>query len=170
MYESTRDNIVSNFYNKNFNDCIEVCKAFVEELNKHTDIDEDIKFNYWFAYQYLGKSYRMLNKADETIENTEKSMQYYVHEAFLIENYWLLGVAYDDIGNVEKALYYYNLCIDYYARNNRLQYLASVLKNKATLLKDVELVKKAIEIFKQVNAPEETINELYEFIAECERG
>lgn len=170
MYEPTRDNIVSNYYNNNLTNCIEICKSFIEELNKHTNIDDTTKYNYWFGYQYLGKCYRRLNKADETIENIEKSMQYYVHESFLIENNWLLGVAYYDIGNVEKALYYYNICIDYYAKNNMLQYLASMLKNKAILLKDVEIVKEAIEIFRQVNAPAKTINELYEFISECERG
>ncbi len=167
MYESTRDNIVSNYYNNNFTDCIEICKSFIEELNKHTDIDDTIKYNYWFAYQYLGKCYRRLNKADETIENIEKSMQYYVHESYLIENNWLLGIVYKDIGNVEKALYYYNICIGYYATNNIPRHLASMLKNKAMLLKDVELAKNSIELFKQTNAPAKTIDELYEFISEC---
>lgn len=181
-----RNKIRELYDNRDYKDCIIKCDEFLNILNKET---YDTRYFYWFCYNMKGSSYLYYNKEKNNIILAIKNMKLatlFATKPFKIISYdivdnniayintiWMLSRCLENT-NIKEALHYYNLCEKYYEylykqdKNNKeiaILY-ADVLNNTARLVYDETIIKKAIEIYIDVNAEINIIDNAYDSMLE----
>lgn len=119
-------------------------------INK-TNISALEKHYLWHCYIKLAICNRREDKYKEAIKLAEKALSYCTNESEEHECYWIIGICYKYLNKFSKALYYYDKCIFFYSRIENNIKLVKILKCKALMLHDEQLLREAMDVLKKSN-------------------
>lgn len=167
-YKPYRDELNRLFYKseeKDYKKCIRKTKEFYRLLKKDGIID---KYNYYFVFTTLSKSYLHENNIREAKINADLSLKYAINDDYKIYAYWVLRNVYKFI-NKEKAKKF-NECMEEYYKNKGETYsYADSLGEKGILLNDEKYILEAIKLFNRISdfekymcTKEDKLDEQYE--------
>lgn len=147
--ENTVIEIDSIYKQKNYKETENRIYNFLKYINT-TEQDVDSRY-FWYCYVKLANIERRKDQYQEAINFAEKALKYCIIESERYECYWIMGICYKYLNNTQKALYYFNKCIEFYSRVENIEFLAKVLKCKALLLHDEQLLTDAINLLQERN-------------------
>jgi tetratricopeptide (TPR) repeat protein len=136
---------------KKFRETKDKVNELLNYLILKDNISEMERHYLWHCYIKLAICNRREEKFNEAIEFAKTALPYATSESEEHECYWVIGICHKYLGNSSKALFYYDKCISFYSKINYVEYLVKVLKCKALMLHDEQLLQDAIDLIKKSN-------------------
>lgn len=112
-------------------------------------ISESDKNDLWHNYIKLSNIERRKDNYKQGIVLARLALLYSDNETQKHECYNIMGICYKYLGEIEIAQKYYDKCINFYSKNNDEVKLAKILKCKALMLHDEQLLQDAVDIIKK---------------------
>jgi tetratricopeptide (TPR) repeat protein len=134
---------------KKYKEVEEKVYELINYIKNNGDIPELYKHSLWFSYIKLANCERRKDKYSIAINMAKLALSYSTIESEKYECYWIMGICYKYLNDKDMALRYYNLCIDFYSKIGNIEFLVKVLKCKALMLHDEQLLQDAIDILKK---------------------
>ena len=118
----------------------------IKSKNKTVETD---KHYLWFCHVKLANCERRKDNYKQAIDIAKTALLYCTIESEKLECYWIMGICNKYIDEILIALECYDKCIDGYSRSEDIERLVKVLKCKALMLHDEQLLQDAIDVFKK---------------------
>jgi tetratricopeptide (TPR) repeat protein len=134
---------------KKYKEVEDKINELIDYVKKKDNVSGLEKHYLCYCYIKLANCERRKDKYKLAIEMAKKALTYCTIKSEKYECYWILGICYKYLNNTNKALYYYDKCIDFYSRIEDIEFLVKVLKCKALMLYDEQLLQDAIDILKK---------------------
>lgn len=138
-------------FKENKNKCVDMCLEFLDDLLKLNDEIAGVKYNIWFCYYTLAELYYNLCDYIQSINQIQKSLQFITFKTYYYKSIWIAALSHEKLERYDKALEIYDDCLEYYCNIQSKKDIAVILKNKAEILKDVDMLLDSIDLYNEID-------------------
>lgn len=144
-------NEINNMFIVDIQKCIKICLELLSKLHQYDINTLGIKYNMWFCYYTLGDAYYNLKDFTSSIKYIAKSFKFMEFDECKYRSLWIAAMSYNELGRCDVSIKIYDKCLEYYCLTQSKKNIAIILKNKAEILRDKNIILDAIEIYNQLD-------------------
>lgn len=136
---------------ENTQTCIRLCFELIKKIKKYFELDMRAEYNLWFCYYTLSECYSLLKQYKHATRFAKESFKYIIDKTYYYKSLLIINISYC-VTDKNKAIKIYDKCLEYYCNIESHFDVAVILKNKGEMLRDLQMIDDAIELYRSIKS------------------